>query len=106
MTTLANYIEYSTRSPRQSNWAVKRKVTQIRNKKLNISNVRYQRSMTRYFCRGDPKDSTNNNKKKPIRINSNNKKNSLTVQDIKSKCKNQFCFYTLAMNYTKRKLRK
>ena len=36
MTTLANYIEYSNRSPRQSNWAVKRKVIQIRNKKLNL----------------------------------------------------------------------
>ena len=106
MTTLANYIEYSTRSPRQSNWAVKRKVIQIRNKKLNVSNVQHQRSMTRYFYRGDPKDSTNNNKKSLLELTATTKKNSLTVQDIKSKCKNQFCFYTLAMNYPKRKLRK
>lgn len=40
MTTLADYIEYSTGSPRESNWAVKRKVIQIRNKKIKlITNV-------------------------------------------------------------------
>lgn len=103
MTTLADYIEYSTRSPRESTWAVKGKLSKSEIKKLNLLLMFDIRDLWQDIFTEESQDSI---KKSLLELTATTITKFTDSSEYKSKCRNQFCFYTLAMKSSKNQIKK